>query len=260
MAAADTRLGQALHARIAGGGKAFIPYVTAGLAGVDAGLLRRLQEVGADAIEVGVPFSDPIIDGGVIQEASRLALEGGFAVRDVFALVKEAALEIPVILMGYENPVVAMGEDGWIAASVDAGVAGFIIPDLPADEGRSFGKKCLAAGVAPIFLAAPGNDAARMALVAEATEGFVYCMANYGVTGSREELDGAGRDVVGLLRPLTDLPLLIGVGISTPQLAIEACGYADGFIVGSAIVRPLLEGDVEGAIKVAAAFRAAVPA
>jgi tryptophan synthase alpha chain len=258
MGADETKLGAALRSRIDGGGKAFIPYVTGGLASVDAALLRRLEAAGADAIEVGVPFSDPIIDGGVIQEASRLALEAGFHPRDAFELVATAALGIPVILMGYENPVMAMGEDAWIAGAVAAGVAGFIIPDLPVDEGASFGKACISAGVAPVFMAAPGTGAERMALVAESSRGFVYCMASYGVTGSREELSSAGREVVETLRPLTDRALLIGVGISTPEQAAEACDYADGCIVGSAIVRPLLEGDVEGAITVAELFRDAI--
>lgn len=254
----ETRLEQVLRVRLASGGKAFVPYVTAGLRGVDAQLLREIETAGADALEVGVPFSDPVMDGGVIQEASKRALEAGFHVDDAFALVREAALSIPVVLMTYLNPVIAHGEQRFISDSAAAGVAGFIVPDLPVDEGETWSAMCADAEQASIYLAAPGTDAARLELVAASSTGFVYCVSSYGVTGQRESLSGTSRDLVEALRPLSQRPLLVGVGISTPEQAEEAASFSDGVIVGSALVRRLVDGDRQGALDAARAFRAAL--
>ena len=128
----------ALRKRRDGGGRAFVPYVTGGLDGVDADLLRGLAEEGADAIEVGIPFSDPVMDGGVIQEASRLALERGTRPTDVFAIVKQARLEVPVAVMTYFNPVLHRGIETFLRDAADAGVGGAIVPDLPVDEAGEF--------------------------------------------------------------------------------------------------------------------------
>jgi tryptophan synthase alpha chain len=249
----------ALRKRRDGGGRAFVPYVTGGLDDVDAELLRGLADAGADAIEVGIPFSDPVMDGGVIQEASRIALEAGTRPIDVLATVKEAALDIPVALMTYFNPVLRRGVEVFLQEAADAGVAGAIVPDLPVDEAGGFARACRDAGVAPVLLAAPGSSAGRLRAIADAAGGFVYCVATYGVTGEREALAGTAAEVVEALRPLTDLPLLVGVGIGTPQQAAEACRFADGVIVGSALVRHLVAGERKGALRLAAEFRAAVP-
>lgn len=238
--------------------KLFVPYVTAGLEGVDAELLRALEEAGADAIEVGVPFSDPIMDGGVIQQASERALANGFHPRDAFALVAEADLSIPVLLMTYVNPVLAMGEQAWLDAAAESGVGGFIVPDLPVDEGESFGQACAQAGQALVFLAAPGASPERLERIARASTGFVYCVASYGVTGARDALGSSAEELVSALRPHTDLPLLVGVGITTPDHAQAAAAFSDGVIVGSAIVRLLVEGNREGAIALASEFRTAL--
>lgn len=248
----------ALRTRRDAGQGAFVPYVTAGLPGVDAGLLRDIEAAGADALEIGVPFSDPVMDGGVIQEASRLALEAGFRVTDAFQLVADAALSIPVVVMTYFNPVVAHGEAAFLADAVAAGVAGFIVPDLPADEGQGWSRACADAHSASVFLAAPGEPESRLRLIASRTSGFVYCVSTYGVTGARTSLDPTARELVEALRPLTDLPLLVGVGVSTPEHARQAREYADGVIVGSALVRRLVAGERDGALADAAAFRAAL--
>lgn len=249
----------ALRARRDGGGRAFVPYVTGGLPGVDTGLLRGLEAAGADAVEVGIPFSDPVMDGGVIQEASRLALEAGTRPADVLATIAEAGLGIPAVTMTYYNPVLRHGEERFLDEAAAAGVRGAIVPDLPVDEAEGWMARCEARGIAPVFLAAPGSAPERFGAVAEAARGFVYCVATYGVTGERERLAGTAEEVVGALRPLTDVPLLVGVGIGTPAQAAEACRFADGVIVGSALVRRLLEGDRAGALRLAAAFRSAVP-
>lgn len=250
----------ALRKRRDAGGRAFVPYVTGGLVGVDAELLRGLADAGADAVEVGIPFSDPVMDGGVIQEASRIALEAGTRPIDVLATVKEARLDIPVALMTYFNPVLRRGVEVFLHEAADAGVAGAIVPDLPVDEAGEFARACAEAGVAPILLAAPGSTPGRLRAIADAAGGFVYCVATYGVTGEREALAGTAAEVVDALRPLTDLPLLVGVGIGTPEHAAEACRFADGVIVGSALVRHLVAGERKAALRLASAFRAAVPA
>jgi tryptophan synthase alpha chain len=251
-------LATALRAIRDGGRKAFVPYVTGGLPGVDAALLRGLADAGADAIEVGIPHSDPIMDGGVIQQASARALAAGATPRSVLATVAEAALAIPVAVMTYANPVARRGEAAFLDDLVAAGVAGAIVPDLPVDESAGFSAAAADRGVDVVLLAAPGTASARLAAIGAASRGFVYCVATYGVTGAREELAGTAREVVESLRPHTDLPLLVGVGIATPAQAADACGFADGAVVGSALVAPLLEGDTPGALALAADFRAAI--
>jgi tryptophan synthase alpha chain len=247
-----------LRARRDGGGRAFVPYVTGGLPGVDADLLRGLEEAGADAVEIGIPFSDPVMDGGVIQEASRLALDEGTRPVDVLAMVKEAGLSIPVAVMTYFNPVLRRGPGDFLAEAAQAGVSGAIVPDLPVDEADDWIRACSKASVAPVLLAAPGSTPERLMSIAASAGGFVYCVATYGVTGERERLAGTAEELVRALRPLTDLPLLVGVGIGTPAQASEACGFADGVIVGSALVRRLVDGDPEGALTMAGEFRTAI--
>jgi tryptophan synthase alpha chain len=149
--------------------------------------------------------------------------------------------------------------EAFLRDAAEAGVAGVIVPDLPVDEARDVGRACREAGVAPVLLAAPGSSTERLRSIAGMAGGFVYCVATYGVTGEREALAGTAEDLVGALRPLTDLPLLVGVGIGTPEQAAEACRFADGVIVGSALVRHLLAGERDAAFGLAAAFRAAVP-
>jgi tryptophan synthase alpha chain len=249
----------ALRKRRDSGGRAFVPYVTGGLLGVNADLLRGLAAAGADAIEVGIPFSDPVMDGDVIQEASRRALEAGTRPADVLRTIDDASVGVPVAVMTYFNPILRHGVATFLREASDAGVAGIIVPDLPVDEADDVAAACRAAGVSPVFLAAPGTASERLRAIADLAGGFVYCVATYGVTGERESLSGTAAEVVEALRPLTDLPLLVGVGIGTPEQAAEACRFADGVVVGSALVRHLIAGDHDGALDLASAFRAAVP-
>jgi tryptophan synthase alpha chain len=241
------------------GGRALVPYVTGGLPGVDADLLRGLEEAGADAVEVGIPFSDPVMDGAVIQEASRLALDAGTRPSDVLGTIADAALEIPVAVMTYFNPVFRWGPASFLSASAAAGVGGAIVPDLPVEEADDWVQRCAAEHVAPVFLAAPGSRRARLERIAASGRGFVYCVSTFGVTGERDTLAGTAEALVSELRPLTDLPLLVGVGIGTPEQAAQACAFADGVVVGSALVRRLLEGDRDGALQLAGAFRGRLP-
>jgi tryptophan synthase alpha chain len=249
----------ALRARLDGGGRCFVPYVTGGFPGVDADLLRGLRDAGADAVEVGIPFSDPVMDGGVIQEASRVALEAGVRPRDVLDVVAKAGLEIPVALMTYVNPIVSAGEDAFLDDAVTAGVSGLIVPDLPVDEAEAWIGRCRARDVASVFLAAPGSTRERRSATATASRGFVYCVATYGVTGARERLGEGAAELVASMRPLTETPLLVGVGISSPPQAAEACAFADGVIVGSALMACLVDDGSPALLGLAAEFREGIP-
>ncbi|MGH2681200.1 MAG: tryptophan synthase subunit alpha [Actinomycetota bacterium] len=254
------RLETALRARRDAGGHAFVPYVTGGYPGVDARLLRRLEAAGADAIEVGVPFSDPVMDGGVIQEASAEALRAGARLSDVLATVRAAATDVPVAVMTYVNPVHRTGFDRFLDDAAAAGVAGAIVPDLPVDESAELEAASATRGIDLVLLAAPGSAPARLAEIGRRSRGFVYCVATYGVTGARDRLDGTAEGVVRALRPHTDLPLLVGVGIGSPSQAAEVCGFADGIVVGSALMARVVAGDLDGAVALASSFRGSVPA
>jgi tryptophan synthase alpha chain len=247
-----------LRARRDANDGAFVPYVTGGFPGVDASLLRDLEAAGADAIEVGIPFSDPVMDGGVIQEASRRALEAGAHPVDILATIAEAELEVPAVVMTYVNPVFRYGFEAFLIEAEKAGVGGVIVPDLPVDEAGEWIVGCRAHGVADVLLAAPGTAPERLARVAREARGFLYCVATYGVTGARDAIAGTARELVGQLRPLTDLPLLVGVGVATPEQAAEVATFADGAIVGSALMERLLEGDRAGFLELATAFRSAL--
>jgi tryptophan synthase alpha chain len=251
-------LERTLRDRRDGGGRAFVPYVTGGFPGVDADLLRALQDAGADAIEVGIPFSDPVMDGGVIQEASGRALVVGTRPMDVVSMIGEADLSVPVAVMTYVNPVLRRGIDRFLDEAAAAGVAGIIVPDLPVDEADELDAEAATRGIDAVLLAAPGTSAERLAMIGGRAHGFVYCVATYGVTGARTSLDTAADTLVAALRPVTELPLLVGVGIGTPDQAAGACKFADGVIVGSALMARLLEEDRGGFVALAGNFRASI--
>lgn len=242
------------------GGRAFVPYVTGGYPGVDAALLRALADAGADAIEVGIPHSDPIMDGGVVQEASRVALERGTHPRDVLATIAEADLDVPIAVMTYANIVTRPGLVTFVGELASAGVRGVIVPDLPVDEAGELERAAKAWDIDVVLLAAPGTAPERYAAIGAAAHGFVYCVTTYGVTGARTELADTAREVVDAMRSRTDVPLLVGVGIATPEHAAEACAFADGVIVGSALMARVLGDDRAGMLELAAAFREAARA
>ena len=252
-------LEQALRSRREAGGASFVPYLTGGFPGVDAALLRAVAEAGADAIEVGVPHSDPVMDGGVIQQASSAALGAGATPAGVMATVREAALDIPVALMTYVNPVLRRGVDVFLDEATQAGVAGMIVPDLPVDEAEAFDAACAHRDIDAVLLAAPGAAPARLAEIGRRARGFVYCVATYGVTGARSELGTTAQQLVEALRPHTDLPLLVGVGIGTPAQALEASAFADGVIVGSALMSRMVDGDPQGMLDLVRGFRDGLP-
>jgi tryptophan synthase alpha chain len=249
----------ALRRRIEGGGRAFVPYATGGLPGVTPEFLVGLEEAGADAIEVGIPFSDPVIDGPVIQEAMGRALDAGASPGSVLDLVAAARLKVPVAVMTYLNPVLAMGSSEFLSRASGSGVNAVIVPDLPVDEADEWCGEASDHRIETVFLAAPGTSAERLASIARNARGFVYCVSTYGVTGERGELSGTANELITALRPLTDRPLIVGVGIGTPDQAAAVCAFADGVVVGTALVRPVVDGSPDEALRLAREFRAAIP-
>ena len=222
------------------GEKALAPFVTAGdpdLA-TTLELLVALAEAGADAIEIGVPFSDPTAEGPTIQRASERALAGGATLRRILALVKQLRpqVEIPLLLMGYANPFYALGVDGFVQEAVAAGVDGIICPDLPPEEGADLYGALDKAGVDGVLLAAPTTTPARLALLARETRGFLYYVSLTGVTGARQALATGIEAGVRSVRALSDVPVCVGFGVSSPEQAAEIGRYADGVVVGGAIV------------------------
>ena len=242
------------------GRRALVAYVTAGYPDPASSLelLRGLESAGADVIEVGVPFSDPIADGPIIQASSQRALEQGMTLRRTLGLIADAKIAIPVVLFTYLNPLVAAGPDA-LARAADAGVHGVLVTDLPlgADSDR---EAWLGAGpLAFVRLVAPTTPRARMAKIAEHGRGFVYLISRLGVTGVRDELPPELRETVERLRGVTTLPICVGFGISRPEQASAVAAMADGVVVGSAIVRAAADGP-EAALRLTRALRAAVDA
>jgi tryptophan synthase alpha chain len=234
-------LESALRGQRAAGGKALVPYVTGGLGEWEL-TVEAIADAGADAIEVGIPFSDPVMDGPVIQEASQRALDGGATPSSILAGLAAVDVPAPVAVMTYYNIVHHFGLGRFAAELVVAGVAGAILPDLPLDEAGPWLTAAEAAGVEPVLLAAPTSSDARLEAICERSRGFVYGVGLLGVTGERAALATTAKEVAARLKATTDRPALIGVGVSTPEQAVQACEVADGVVVGSAIVRRIVEG------------------
>lgn len=234
------------------GRKALIPFITAGDpdAALTLPLMRTLVEAGADVIELGVPFSDPMADGPTIQRASERALAKGMTLRKVLALVVEfrkTDLTTPVVLMGYANPIEAMGLEKFAAAASAAGVDGVLVVDYPPEEAANFGSAMKANGMDPIFLLAPTSDAARIAQVAEIASGYVYYVSLAGVTGSGALNVDAVAQRLPLIREKTGLPVGVGFGIRDAATAARIAGFADAVVVGSRIIEEIEKSTAETA-------------
>lgn len=220
---------------------AFIPYITAGDPTLDATarLVIELEKAGADIIEFGVPFSDPVADGVVNQEAAQRALKNGVTLHDIVALVKRlrATTQIPLVLFTYFNPVLAYGLEAFARDAADAGVDGVLCVDLPPEEAVEYKRLLDAKGIATIFLIAPTSTPERVALIAKVSTGFVYYVSRTGVTGERDNIEVSVKERVGEIKRHASCPVAVGFGISTPEQAALVAQCADGVIVGSAIVR-----------------------
>jgi tryptophan synthase alpha chain len=241
--------------------KIFVPYVTAGYPNLPTTgkLVLALAKAGADAIELGVPFSDPLADGATISRASEAALAKGTTLKKILALVKSLRkkTDTPLILMTYFNPILRFGVKEFCREATRAGVAGLIIPDLPPEESKTIRIQSEKNGLALIFLAAPTSPLSRIRKVAGAGKGFIYYVSVTGITGARRNLPSDLRVQVQRLRRLTDKPILIGFGISTPALARQAGRMADGVIVGSAIVS-LIEKNLRNPVPAISRFAASI--
>ncbi|MEW6570954.1 MAG: tryptophan synthase subunit alpha [Nitrospirota bacterium] len=227
------------------GGKAFIPYLMAGDPSLDktVDIIRLFEESGADIVELGIPFSDPLADGPTIQRASERALRNGVTLRKSISLVRviRQTTEIPIVLMSYFNPIFRYGEEDFVRDAVGAGVDGVIIPDLPPDEAGEFIRHARKAAVDTIFLLAPTSTEKRIKKVVKASRGFIYYVSITGITGSLLSLDGSMESLISKIRRHTSMPIAVGFGVSTPEEASTISSIADGVIIGSALVRRLHE-------------------
>jgi tryptophan synthase alpha chain len=244
-----------LEARLAearGQGRAAL--VTFGVAGYpdrDTALaaFRAMAAAGADVLEVGPPYSDPLIDGPVIQQAVQAALDRGSRLDDVLAMVGELTADPavpPVVLLLYYNLIAHRGPERFAAEAAAAGACGVIVPDLPPEEAGDWLAAAGRSRIAPVFLAAPTSTDARLDAVARAGRGFVYVQATLGVTGLRASLAAGVDELVGRVRTHTDLPVCVGIGVSNAEQAATVARFADGVIVGTALVRRLGQHGVEG--------------
>ncbi len=220
------------------GRRGFVPFITAGDPDLQTTgeLLIELQSAGATVIELGVPFSDPMADGPVIQRASERALKHGFGVREILDVVADAKLEVPVVLFSYFNPLLRYGIERLSREARAVGVDGVLITDLSPEEAGEVSATLRANDLEMIFLVAPTSTDARLSMVAESASGFIYAVSRAGVTGAQSEMSSDAAQLVSRVRRVSDLPVAVGFGISSAAQVAEVCRYADAAVVGSAIV------------------------
>lgn len=221
-------------------GKAFVAFVTGGDPDLETTeqLIYAMEEAGADLIEIGVPFSDPIAEGIVIQKANERALASGCTTDKLFELIAKVRqkVKVPLVFLTYINPIYTYGKDRFMSKCKESGIDGIIIPDLPFEEKEELEPDCLRYEIDLITLIAPTSKN-RIKMIAKNAKGFIYCVSSLGVTGVRSEIDADVDSMVTLVREVTNTPCAVGFGISTPEQAAKFAKAADGAIVGSAIVR-----------------------
>ena len=239
------RIGERFATRRAEGKPAFVAFLTAGDPSLDrtVEVAVELHAAGADVLELGVPFSDPLADGPVIQRASERALARGVTLSGVLDAVRRirARCDLPLLLFSYYNPLLQYGLDRLACAAKEAGVDGVLVTDLPPEEAGEWIAAARGSGLDTVFLASPTSPPERLKQVAEASRGFVYAISRTGVTGERQALSEDARPLVAGLRALTDVPVALGFGLGTPERVKDAAAVADGVVVGSALVRFLEE-------------------
>jgi len=254
-------LGAHLRQKVQDGRKLVVPYLTCGLP-TPQDFIDLYVSLGehADAIEVGIPFSDPVMDGPVIQEASVRALETGITVDGCLGLIKQALkrTSTPAVVMSYYNPIHSAGLEAFALKAATAGVSGLIVPDLPYEECGELDRVLKDHELALIQMVAPTTPGERASMLAAASRGFIYAVSRMGVTGLQNSLASVAAEVVDRIKPHTDLPVLVGVGISSPELATEACRVADGVIVGTAVVKRVLEDNLPSVVSLVQAIKEAV--
>ena len=232
--------------------KAFIPFITAGDQGIDTTekYIRTMAKARASLIEIGIPFSDPVAEGPVIQDASERALSTGITTDDIFDMVKRLrtgtdALTIPLVFMTYLNPIYVYGVESFMTRCEEVGIQGVIVPDCPLEEKQELAHQAKTHGIAVISLIAPTSEQ-RIEEIASQAEGFVYCVSSLGVTGMRSDIKTDIASIVQQIRQYTDVPVAVGFGISTPEQAKAMAAVSDGAIVGSAIVKQIGEWGANG--------------
>lgn len=235
------RISAAFEGARAGGRAALMPYYTLGYPTPEASLevVEAIADAGADLIELGLPFSDPLADGPTIQRSTQVALEQGMSMARCLEMVRALrarGIHQPFLLMGYINPLLAYGLERFVQDAARAGADGFIVPDLPPEEAGALEAACQASGLALVYLLAPTSTAERIALVTERSSGFVYLVTVAGITGARQALPPDLQAFVRRVRAVTGKPLAVGFGISTPDQARRVGQIAEGVIVGSALI------------------------
>jgi tryptophan synthase alpha chain len=248
----------------------FMPYFPVGYPSLEASvdIIEALAKNGADLIEVGLSFSDPLADGPVIQKATQSALEKGITVKkslEAVAELRRRGVTVPLVMMGYYNPILAFGLDEFFEQACFAGVDGFIIPDLPPEEAEEFKTAATipasqSAGLPLISMLAPTTPADRMEMIAQGAQGFIYLVSVTGVTGMRKEMPDGLQELIARVRQHTSVPVCVGFGIGTPRQARAVGAMADGVIVGSACVKSIGESSspIEAAIEFARSYRDAL--
>ena len=253
----------AIAARKEAGSGALIGYLPVGFPDLDTSVdaAVALLENGVDVVELGLPYSDPVMDGLVIQKATQQALENGFTLRQGFEAVERirSRVDAPLLVMTYWNPVLQYGVDRFATDLENAGGAGLITPDLIPDEAGEWMSASDAHALDRVFLAAPSSSDARMRQAVESSRGFVYAVSTMGITGARADVDAAARGVVGRLGEAGATSACVGVGISTPEQVTDVLTYADGAIVGSRLVSALAEGGVPAVGRLAAELATGKP-
>jgi tryptophan synthase alpha chain len=224
------------------GRSAFLPYFPIGFPTYEGSIaaIEAMAAEGVDGFEIGIPFSDPLADGPVIQEATQLALQNGTTVKHAVEAVKTLrakGITRPMLMMSYANPLIAYGIEKFVLDSKAAGADGLIVPDVPPEEASMFAEICQREGLALIFFLAPTSNEKRIELAAKHATGFIYVLALTGITGERHELPPDLKEFIARIRQKTSTPLVLGFGISKPEHVKTLHGLVDGFIVGSALVR-----------------------
>jgi tryptophan synthase alpha chain len=248
-----------LRAGRAAGRKLLVPYITGGVDGWEDAI-RAAALAGADAVEIGIPFSDPVMDGPVIQAASQLALEAGATPAGIIDAIGRLDAGVPLAVMTYYNLVFRAGHERFAQSLIAAGIAGAIVPDLPLEECRPWCAAADAAGVETVMLAAPTAPDERLPRICARSRGFVYAVGLLGVTGERDKLADSAVEMARRLKAVTDLPVLVGVGVSNAAQAAAAVRVADGVIQGASVVRRLLDGGPEAVGAYVAEVRASIDA
>lgn len=239
------------------GRKILVPYVT-GYADGWTDAVRVAAANGADAVEIGIPFSDPVMDGPVIQRASTQALRNGVTLPLILDGIRGLDIAIPVVVMCYYNSIFRLGHERFAHEVAAAGVSGVIVPDLPLEESAEWCSVADAVGLATVMLAAPTASDERLRAIANRARGFVYGVGLLGVTGERDRLASSATRIAARAKAVTDLPVLVGVGVSDAEQAREACTTADGVIQGAAIMRRLLDEGVESVGQFVCEVRSAI--